>query len=331
MIKTESIVPLLHDECSFAFAKEIGSDPSWVSFSAASLVSRIMHRATSRLLMGPEVCRDTSYLRLSQTFTDSIFVNGLILSMLPLWPLRYPLSYVLSVFHRYNLRRAMKIVVPIVTARFEEFRRQQESNNFRGRGADGDLADDQLTERHLDAIEWTLQLSKELGQKEHNPYRISLSLLHNLWAGSAAPAGLLTQMLFKVLLDPPSRYLEPLRAEAEAAIKQYGCTDKTLSSMPLLDSFIREMNRLYPTGSATCARTIMDPAGFAFHDGLKLPVGTKIVVPALAIQTDDRNFDNPLEFQGFRFVDLGGRNGRDGTAGVESNWGASTISESNLA
>lgn len=289
-----------------------------------------MHRTTSRILMGAELCRDTAFLRTSAAFTDSIFVNGLILSMLPLWPLRYALSYVLSVFHRYNLRRAMKIVLPVVSARFEEFRRQQYSSSFHQSGADDDVVNDQLTEHHLDAIEWTLRLSMKLGDKEHNPYRISLSLLHNLWAGSAAPAGLLTQMLFKVLLDPPSRYLEPLRAEAEAAIKQHGCTDKALSNMSLLDSFIREMNRVYPTGSATCARTIMDPAGFAFHDGLKLPVGTKIAIPALAIQTDERAFETPLDFQGFRFADLGGENDHE-TASIESNWGASTISESNLA
>lgn len=280
-----------------------------------------MHRTTSRILIGPELCRSESFIRTSMTFANSIFVNGLLLSMLPLGPFRRVASQMLSVFHRRNLRKAMQIVLPLVEARFEEF----QTRSVRPRRNDW-----MHREGHgcVDAIEWSLELSKDLHVKDHNPRRIALSLLHNLWAGSAAPGGLVTQMVFQVLLEPPSKYLTPLRLEAEKVIGLHGRTDKALSSMPLMDSFIREINRLYPTGSATCARTVVDPRGFTFHDGLKLPSGTRIAIPVLSIQTDPENFTDPLAFDGFRFAQLG--EGLFDDTG-DWKWGAATVSETNLA
>lgn len=67
-------------------------------------------------------------------------------------------------------------------------------------------------------------------------------------------------MAFQVLKEGFDMYLESLRAEAEAALKMYGgYTDNALTSMVLMDSFIRVLNRVYTTGAGTCALTIMSP------------------------------------------------------------------------
>ena len=76
--------------------------------------------------------------------------------------------------------------------------------------------------------------------------RVSKELLHNLWAASTSPGSILTEMLCQILMEPS--YLEPQRTEAQAAISG-GWSEKAISSLPLLDSFIREINCLYPTGS----------------------------------------------------------------------------------
>lgn len=315
------MIPLLNEERDYAFMTEIGSPTEWKQFSAATLFGDVMHRTTSRILIGPELCRDEIYLSSSKTLANSIFINGLIMTMLPLGPFRRVACYLLSVFHRMNLRRAMKAILPVVEQRFNEFQTRSQAWNEKDR------------EAQLDAIEWSLELSKG-NPAEHNPHWIALSLLHNLWAGSAAPGGLVTQMAFQVLYEP--QYLDPLRHEAKEAFRNHGVTDKALNSMVLLDSFIRELNRLYPTGAVTCARTVMDPAGFQFHDGLTLPRGSRIGIPALAIQTDPENFRDPLAFDGFRFARLSataaeekedGGGGEDG----EQKWGAATVSETNLA
>lgn len=258
-----------------------------------------MHRVTSRVLMGPELCRNQDYIDLSLQFSESIFVNGLTLAMIPMGPLRKVGSWIGSWQHRRRLEKVLKVVLPIVEQRLAT------------------RSQDPPSRPSLDAIEWTIDLME--GTRSGNDARlIALYLLHNLWAGSAAPGGLVTQMVYQMLLEP--KYLDPLRTEAREALSRHWWTDKALSDIPLQDSFIREINRVYPTGSgscleafsgsriadsliATCARTVVDKP-FRFHDGLELPVGSRIAVPALAIQQDAGNFKDPLVFDGFRSARL---------------------------
>ena len=40
---------------------------------------------------------------------------------------------------------------------------------------------------------------------------------------------------------------------------------------------------------------------YTFADGLKLPQGETIVVPIIGIHMDEKFYDNPFEFDGFRF------------------------------
>lgn len=329
--KQAKLVPLLQSEADYAFTQEIDSNlkaDQWTPFPAAQLFANIMHRVTSRILIGPELCRDEAYLKASQSLGDSIFINGLVMSMLPPFPgpVRKLLKRTLSIFHKRVLRRAVNVVLPTVQRRFDEFEAvHSDGNNTEGEDV------------HLDAIQWTLSLTKSTYTKEHNPERIALSLLHNLWAGSAAPGGTVTQMVYQVLLEPD--YLAPLRTEAEQALALHGgYTERGLNNMPLLDSFIRELNRLYPTGAVTCARTVMDPDGYQFSDGLRLPVGTRVAFPALAIQTDPENYQDPLRFDGWRFARLRNQpsvgassaGAEHGLKDEEHRYAASTVSETYL-
>jgi cytochrome P450 len=49
---------------------------------------------------------------------------------------------------------------------------------------------------------------------------------------------------------------------------------------------------------------------FTFSNGVTVPAGTLVSVPASAIHTDERTYPNPDEFDGFRFAKLreSGRN-----------------------
>lgn len=265
--------------------------------------------------MGPELSRDDAYLETSQSLTDSIFIYGLIMSMLPFRSrLRGLYDLIFSPLHRRVLGKAMAVIQPVIESRLNQFEGQDFTSKL---GA----------QEQLDCIQWSLEYTRGNG-KEHNPRWIGHSILHNIWAGSAAPGGLVTQMVFQVLMERPERYLEPLRKEAEAALEKHGgYTIEALKSMVLMDSLIRELNRVYPTGAITCARTVMSPQGFRTHDGLDLPRGARVAIPALAIQTDPEHFDDPLTVDGFRFARLREAEG----AGSEQGWGAATASETNLA
>ncbi len=189
-----------------------------------------MHRVTSRVLAGEELCRNNDYLDVSMEFSESIFVNGMFLSMIPLGPLRPFGSWIGSFRHRRKLEKALKVVLPVVEQHLDR------------------KASDPKPSSNPNAIDWTIELATSL-PKENNPRRIALHVLHNLWAGSAATGGLVTQMVFQLLMEP--KYLSPLVAEIDKAVSTHGWSEKSLNNMPLLDSYIREINRLYPTGSGS--------------------------------------------------------------------------------
>ena len=54
---------------------------------------------------------------------------------------------------------------------------------------------------------------------------------------------------------------------------------------------------------------------FTFSNGVTVPAGTEIAVPAAVIHTDGEIYPNPEEFDGFRFAEL---RKHDGASGLQS-------------
>lgn len=104
------------------------------------------------------------------------------------------------------------------------------------------------TEPELDSIQWTLDLFPET-LYEFDRRRFAHELLHNLWAGSAAPGGMITEVIFQLLLRQ-GEFLA-VKDEVERSHAEYGWSERMINALSLLDSFIRETNRLFPTGSGT--------------------------------------------------------------------------------
>lgn len=129
------------------------------------------------------------------------------------------------------------MVRPVLQKRLDE-RRQNE--------------DSQVDSPELDAIEWSLMLRPSSTAADIEV--LAMELMHNLWAGTSAPGGLVTDIMFQILLQP--EYKDPLIREASEALRGAGhWTERALNQLPLLDSFIREVNRLYPTGSGKSFQT----------------------------------------------------------------------------
>ena len=213
-----------------------------------------MHRMTCRILLDEELCRDEHFIHTSLKFMNSVVTNALLSIMFPLGPFRGVCRTMLAYFHCYNLESAVRLVLPMVEKRLQE----REMGEKR--------------EIHVDATEWIITLAGS-DPKESDPRRITLNLLQNLWAGSAGPAALVSQMLYQVLMMP--EYLEPLRNEAREATRNHGWTDKALSSMCVQDSFIKEVNRMYPLGSGRCSSFIANDFGLIFEQSPQLELSWK--------------------------------------------------------
>ena len=63
---------------------------------------------------------------------------------------------------------------------------------------------------------------------------------------------------------------------------------------------------------------------FTFSNGVTVPAGTIVAVPASSTHTDERTYSNPDEFDGFRFAKLRSIEGHTATSKYQS---VSTSSE----
>jgi cytochrome P450 len=136
-----------------------------------------------------------------------------------------------------------------------------------------------------------------------------------------------TQVLYRLLANP--EYIEPLRQEVDEVIKEEGWTKAGIDKMHKIDSFLRETQRIDGLGLcsldsftyvqivrrririlmcvscfpvAGLGRLALRP--FTFSNGVTVPAGTLVSIPAGTIHTDERIYPNPDEFDGFRFAKL---------------------------
>ncbi|KAI8632633.1 putative cytochrome P450 monooxygenase [Xylariaceae sp. FL1651] len=276
------VVPLLADEAMFAIEKELGGLSDWKSFNASTLCAKLLHRTTSRILVGQNLCRNEEYLEVSGRFSKSLFIFGTLWNFMALGPLRKLFARLTIGGHTRDLNHATRMLLPVIHERLAE----------RSNGVD-------ISNKYTDMLQWIIDTPASIPE-DNDPLHQAHHLMHLTFAASSASGVLVTHGLFQLLMFP--KYVLPLREEVERAVQeQQGWTEKALSSMPLLDSFLRETMRMYPAGSLTVARTVMDKS-FKLHDGFELAKGSRVIFPALAIQMDPANYVNPETFDGFRFA-----------------------------
>ncbi|KAK1035426.1 hypothetical protein LTR74_018885, partial [Friedmanniomyces endolithicus] len=105
---------------------------------------------------------------------------------------------------------------------------------------------------------------------------------------------LLTQTLIDMCMHPA--LLEPLRKEVTAATEEHGFTTAGLYNMKLLDSVIKETQRLKPGMLVNLERMATNPV--TLPNGIMVPTGTQ-----LAVSSFPSAFLDPETYLGDRFLD----------------------------
>ncbi|CAG8960196.1 hypothetical protein HYFRA_00010675 [Hymenoscyphus fraxineus] len=150
--------------------------------------------------------------------------------------------------------------------------------------------------KHHDCIQYILETAPK---KQPWSARRIVHELMAIWFGSVhALSTTVTFTIHDLCLHP--EYIAPLRSEVEGPA--YNLFEQTARGLPLLDSFIKESARLTPVESMSTRRCALTP--FTLSDGTHVGVGDWACTPVRAIMTNPQDYPNPLEFQGFRFVDL---------------------------
>lgn len=213
-------------ECEYILAAELDVGDEWKTVQVFSTFTEMAHRITTRILLGEELARNKVFIEESQLFNRSLFISAILVNGIALGPFRDLVAWLTAIKHRKHLSRCIEYLKPQI----EKVRSKPTDYN--------------------NAVKWMLELA-EGDEAEKNPDRMAKQLMHLMFAGSSAPGGLVVQMIYQILMSP--EYLEPLREEISRTLEETGgFTASFVSRTPLMESFVRETMRLYPTGVGKC-------------------------------------------------------------------------------
>jgi len=255
------------------------SEHKWVKVPFPETAQRVICRTTNRVFVGVPLCRDQEYQNLNLSFLGNVVISATIISWFPK-PLKLIVSRMLSNLPS-KIQQEIEFIRPMVEERFAKMEEY---------GKDWD-------DKPNDLIMWLMIEAKGV---ERSVEGLARRLLLANFAGIHTTALTTTQVLYRLLANP--EYLEPLREEVDAVIREDGWTKAGMDKMYKIDSFLRETQRLDGLAVLPMNRLVMRP--FTFSNGVTVPAGTIVSIPASSTHTDERIYSNPNEFDGFRFEKL---------------------------
>ncbi|KAF1951236.1 cytochrome P450 [Byssothecium circinans] len=279
----EKLLDGLQIELDFAFEEELPACEDWKDTKIYPLVIRIVARLIVRVMVGPELCRNEEYLRMSIDFT----VNCLLVSRFLAWcpiPLRPIVKYFTPGYQalRRQERLAERLLGPILHQRL-----QCQHNS--------------TAEKPCDMLQWLIDARPE-GSVCDARY-LAIAQLNASLAAIHSTAIVVTNAIFDLASRPA--YFEPLRTELQSLMQ--GTSNAKMNNINILelkklDSFLKESQRLNPLGLIGLMRSAV--SDIHLSDGSMLPKGTQFAFAMRNMSYDDTVFEKASTFDGFRFESM---------------------------
>jgi len=274
----DNILPDILEEMKFAFDKVLSLPESGgksVKFYDTFL--EVLVRINNRMLVGLPLCRDDNYITFTGGFVEKIAIKGLLLAAFPK-SLQGCAARVLGA-HK-SAREGERYLVPLI-----EKRRQMEADYISG-----------AAEKPNDFLQ---QLIDAATPAQGEPRELAVRMLSINLASTHTSALPFTRVFYDLLAHP--QYIDPLREEAETAIKDYGWTKDGIKAMVKLDSFFKESMRFRGIQLSSLNRRVLRP--MTLSDGTKLPAGGSVAANAWGVHHDSAFYSDPETFVPFRFSD----------------------------
>ncbi|EAU87973.1 cytochrome P450 [Coprinopsis cinerea okayama7 len=268
----------IRDEFVQAVSDVMSIGTEWSSFKVHKSLLPIISRTTNRFFVGLPLCRNEEFCRIQESLTVHLVAAGTFLNLLPA-PFRPIVGKLITKFPSAN-RKIEKHLAPL-------FQERMEMDAKHGRKWEG---------RPADVISWLLDAApdhrRNLEDLSGRVIALNIAAIHTT-------SVVLCNTLFE--LAARQEYFAPLRSEVEDAINTYGWTKEATTKMRKVDSFIRESSRV--TGITAVSMIRNSRSDFTFSNGVVVPAGFRVAVPADATHRDPQYYEDPHTFKGFRFVD----------------------------
>ena len=288
------LVEAMYEEAAVAFklAMPINSKDGdtfssvkWQSVNASETIFTIISRINSRILVGPEICRNSAWLAICKSYPQDVIAVAEILRPFP--AILRPFIYLFSRSGK-KLRKHAKIgrdlLLPLIDKRRLELdARKSEADRSSKAG---------------DILQWLLEQSKG---KEAKSTSIVSKVLFLTMAGFHAS----TMQGTHTVLDLSSRpsLVTELRDEINEQLDMSGgkWSTKLLHNLWKMDSVLKESQRLHPPGLLGFNRRIRSPV--ALPNNQILPPGGILAAPIYHIAQDPTIWPDPKAFQALRFYE----------------------------
>lgn len=200
-------------------------DVEWHEVALRDTILRVVARISSRVFLGEQLCRNEEWLRVTREYTVTVFNAAQDLRMYP--------SFLRPIVCRFlpgckeakaQVAKAREVIAPVLKSR----------QAMKKKAAD---AGERYTESN-DAIDWFEELSDG---KNYDPAMTQLGLS---FAAIHTTTDLLTQTLIDIAAHPEIK--EALREEMVRILQTDGWAKTAFYKMKLLDSTIKESQRLKP-------------------------------------------------------------------------------------
>ncbi|TLD23314.1 hypothetical protein PspLS_07079 [Pyricularia sp. CBS 133598] len=254
----------------------LGEEIEWHPIDWYSSTSAIIARAASSIFVGLEKADDPEWLELAQSYVMAYFSGVGELATYPAWSRRIVHWFLPNIKTcRKLLAKARVIMKGVVLAR------EQEAADAEREGRPAPV--------YNDGLEWVRLASG----RQLDPADAQLSLA---MAAFFTTAELLRVVLIEVARHP--EYVEELRGEVCTHLSKHGVSVAAVNGMVLLDSFMKESQRLH-SGPVVLERVALKDT--ALPDGRVIPRGSHVMVDSMDLWKSEI-YPDPDKFDGRRFL-----------------------------
>ncbi|KAJ5294327.1 hypothetical protein N7508_009148 [Penicillium antarcticum] len=269
-----AMIPL-STEATYVLQTQWTDATEWHDMQLKPAILKMVAQLSSRIFLGDKICRDPDWLDITINYTINAFTAAQELRLLPEFLRPFAVRYLpTSRKAQGQLKQARKIINPVL----KERRAAERS----GKGVE-----------YHDAIQWLEDTSKG---RHYDPAAAQLAL-------SAAAIHTTTDLFTQTLLDICGRedLIRDLREEIVTVVQAEGWKKTTLYKLKLMDSVIKECQRLKPMAIAIMARVAREDV--VLHDGQIIPKGDKMLVSCDRMW-DENIYPDPLKFDPYRFANM---------------------------
>ncbi|GES64073.1 cytochrome P450 [Aspergillus terreus] len=259
------------------------NSPDWHEVPILATMLQIIARTSSLVFVGEPICRDEKWLEVTINY---VIWRHKATSDLHMWPkcLRPIVHWFLPSARklRTEIHKAREIIRPLLEARRRAKNASLDAGSVR-----------RNREEPFSSLHWVDDYAESNGL-EYDPALLQLRLANTAIHTSA-------DLAVKVLINlcENQQVLQDVRREIISVVTEHGWDTGSLHRLRLMDSVMKETQRLHPLTAAPWSR--FTEREITLSDGKQLPSGVPILLTD-DLMRDAEVYPNPDTFDGDRFL-----------------------------